>query len=80
MYIYTGGACGYGALVSQPPFSAMVSAGGPSLFNSGEGCGACYEVRKRETTTILVSGTLFLYYNFPCIHNQSCLLLQFNYR
>ncbi|XP_030463568.2 putative expansin-B2 [Syzygium oleosum] len=40
-----GGSCGYGNVVSQPPFSSMVTGIGPSLYKSGKECGACYKIK-----------------------------------
>ncbi|KAL3524139.1 hypothetical protein ACH5RR_016973 [Cinchona calisaya] len=43
-----GGACGYGNIVSQAPFSSLVTGIGPSLYKAGKECGACYQVKCTE--------------------------------
>ncbi|KAL2892483.1 putative expansin-B2 [Bienertia sinuspersici] len=43
-----GGACGYTDTVERPPYSSMVSAAGSSIYQFGDGCGVCYQVKCTE--------------------------------
>ncbi|KAL8159825.1 hypothetical protein V2J09_001362 [Rumex salicifolius] len=57
-----GGACGYESAVEKVPFSKMVTAVGPSLYQSDQGCGVCYEG----------SYVYIKKYNVKCTGNAAC--------
>lgn len=57
-----GGSCGYGNIVSEAPFSSMVTGIGPSLYKSGKECGACYLIKctnnpscSRKTARVVIT-------------------------
>nr|GMD45866.1 putative expansin-B14 [Ipomoea batatas] len=41
---YDGGACGFGN-VGNPPYNSLIAAGNQALYQSGKGCGKCYQVK-----------------------------------
>ncbi|KAI3781681.1 hypothetical protein L2E82_11702 [Cichorium intybus] len=40
----SGGACGWGDDVKDPPLSSMIAAGNANIFLSGKGCGHCFQI------------------------------------
>ncbi|KAL9165298.1 hypothetical protein ABFS82_06G162300 [Erythranthe guttata] len=44
----SGGACGFDNDVAYPPYNGMTAAGNQNIFQSGKGCGACYQVKCTE--------------------------------
>nr|AAN86683.1 beta expansin EXPB2.1 [Mirabilis jalapa] len=52
----SGGACGYGAL-AQTMYGGHFAAAGPSIFRSGLGCGACFQIRCKRIDLCSKAGT-----------------------
>ncbi|KAL6569344.1 Expansin [Orobanche minor] len=52
-----GGSCGYEAAVESTAFSSKITAAAPALYNSGDGCGTCYQVKCTDSSSQYCSGT-----------------------
>ncbi|CAO2813681.1 unnamed protein product [Amaranthus hypochondriacus] len=50
------GACGYGPLALDL-YGGHVAAAIPSIYGNGEGCGACYQIKCKNSTVCKSSGT-----------------------
>lgn len=49
-----GGACGYKGELGKD-YGALTAAVGPSLYSSGAGCGACYELKGSKGTVVVTA-------------------------
>jgi expansin (peptidoglycan-binding protein) len=49
-----GGACGYKGELGKD-YGALTAAVGPSLYSSGAGCGACYELKGTKGTVVVTA-------------------------
>ncbi|EYU32436.1 hypothetical protein ABFS82_06G162400 [Erythranthe guttata] len=51
----SGGACGFENDVAYAPYNGMTAAGNRNIFQSGKGCGVCYQVKCTKATNSLCS-------------------------